>query len=179
LQVPRYIAWSAEEAGHPDGLHWAVLAWWWDAVTFTPRRREDTAYMLLQSPDAVAVGNLLAWWRRPCNLVFVSTATGSTAEVAMAGVQHGRRIPCPIDPQCLQDMENCIRIGEPLWVPQDYRVRRWEADLVIARRRAEAPRAALSAAAEDVAEAPFPVGDIVGSSRSEDAGASGAEDTGE
>ena len=179
-QVPRYISWSAEEAGSADGLHWAVIAWWWEVATCEPHRQEDTAFMLLQSPDAVAVGHLLAWWRRPCNLVFVNTAAGSTAEVSTAGVQHGRRIPCPVDPACLQDMENCILLGVPLWVPQDYHTRRWEVGLLTARCRAEERRAARQARGEDVPEELLPVGDIdLWSSESEDTSDSGGENTGD
>ena len=49
-----------------------MKAWWWD--TAVVRRPDmDTVFMLPQSPDAVEVGHLLAWWPRPVHTVFVTT----------------------------------------------------------------------------------------------------------
>ena len=139
-QVPPYISWTAAEAGSVDGLHWAAVAWFWHQAVATAGGSGD--FLLVQGPEAVDVGRLVAWWRPPPNVLFVTTRAGQTPAEALARADLGRQDPCPADPYLLPQLIQAVTDWEPLWIPTNNRVRHAHVQLLAERRRQLAEREA-------------------------------------
>jgi hypothetical protein len=146
LQVPPYISWKAEEADSRDGIHWAVVTWWWDIAVGGASEAPDPEFLLIQSPDAVAVGRLMGWWRRPCHVVMAATTAGMTAADLMAQLVDAREDPCPTDPMLLPDLQHAVTGWIPLWVPARDELRQRQVTLLCQERAERAERAAKAAA---------------------------------
>ena len=72
--------------------------------------------MLVQGSDAVEVGHLTGWWRRPPHVVFTYTMPAATPAEALAQLQAARLDPCPIDPFLLPQLVVALVNWEPLWI---------------------------------------------------------------
>ena len=131
--MPPYIAWTAEHAGSPDALHWAVVAWWWETAVLLGG--DQGAFLLLQGPDPVAAGRLMAWWKRPGNLLYACSGAGMTPAEALAQAEAGRQDPCPVDPYMAEEITRALTQWEPLWIPINNTIRMAQTQLL--RRRHE------------------------------------------